>query len=325
MNKDKAPVFIVGCPRSGTTLLYHMLLSSGQFAVYRMESSVFNLLEPTFGDLAIRRHRRKLLDAWLKSRLFSRSGLNAEQIATKVLTECKNAGDFLNFIMEEIARNQNIERWADCTPEHVLYLSRIKSTIPNALVIHLIRDGRDVALSYSKQGWLRPMLWDRSRRLLVAGLYWEWIVRKGRDEGRSLGNQYIEMRFEDLVGNPRESLAQISRFIDCDLDYDHILQVGIGSVTEPNTSFKEMSPEAGFRPAGRWRTTFPRDQLAALEELVGPLLTSLGYLLATEPASVRPTRRALRTFYRSYFGFKHLLRTKTPLGRMVANKDLSWL
>ena len=46
--KNKAPVFVLGCPRSGTTVLYHMLLSAGGFAVYRAESNVFNLLVPRF-------------------------------------------------------------------------------------------------------------------------------------------------------------------------------------------------------------------------------------------------------------------------------------
>jgi hypothetical protein len=46
--RKTAPVFVLGCPRSGTTVLYHMLLSAGNFAVYRTESNVFNLLVPRF-------------------------------------------------------------------------------------------------------------------------------------------------------------------------------------------------------------------------------------------------------------------------------------
>lgn len=57
-SRDKAPVFVLGSVRSGTTLLYHMLLSAGGFAVYRSESNVFNLLEPRFGDLHVRRNRK---------------------------------------------------------------------------------------------------------------------------------------------------------------------------------------------------------------------------------------------------------------------------
>src|SRR5579872_889601 len=157
MNRNTAPVFVVGCPRSGTTLLYHMLLSSGHFAVYRMESSVFNVLEPAFGDLAVQRNRRELLNSWLKSRLFSRSGLEPNEITEKILNDCTSAGGFLSVLMEEIARRQDVPRWADCTPEHVLYLRRIKKSIPDAIFVHLIRDGRDVALSYAKQDWLRPL------------------------------------------------------------------------------------------------------------------------------------------------------------------------
>src|SRR5690349_13992350 len=50
--RKDAPVFVLGCGRSGTTLLYHMLLSAGDFAVYRTESNAINLLEPRFGDLS---------------------------------------------------------------------------------------------------------------------------------------------------------------------------------------------------------------------------------------------------------------------------------
>jgi len=91
--KCGAPVFVVGCPRSGTTLLYHMLLSSGGFAVYRAESNVFNLLSPRFGDLGVRKNRQRLMNIWLRTgmlrspvsmpnRLKRRSWMNAEITAT---------------------------------------------------------------------------------------------------------------------------------------------------------------------------------------------------------------------------------------------------
>src|SRR5712692_5353449 len=101
MQQTKPPVFVLGCPRSGTTLLYHMLLSAGGFAVYRAESNVFNSLGPRFGDLSIPGNRRRLMKVWLRSKLFGRSGLDAAQIEAKVLAECRNAGDFLRIVMEE--------------------------------------------------------------------------------------------------------------------------------------------------------------------------------------------------------------------------------
>src|SRR5438132_11876943 len=226
-DRGNAPVFVLGCGRSGTTLLYHMILSAGGFAVYRAESNVINLLEPRFGNLSIRRNREKLMDAWINSKLFLVSGLNADEIRNKVLQECRNGGDFLRIIMGGMARHQGVRRWADCTPEHLLYLARIKETIPDALIVHIIRDGRDVALSLGKQKWIHPFAWDRQHPLLAGALYWEWMVRKGREDGRKLGNDYCEVRFEELIQDPRTVLFRLGEFIEHDLDYDRIREIGI--------------------------------------------------------------------------------------------------
>lgn len=146
VERSKAPVFVLGCPRSGTTVLYHMLLSARTFAVYRAESNVLNLLQRRFGDLRSARNRRRLLDAWLSSKLFRVTCLNAEEISHKIMDECRSAADFLRITMEETARKQGVERWADCTPEHLLHIPEIQKQMPDAFVIHIIRDGRDVAL-----------------------------------------------------------------------------------------------------------------------------------------------------------------------------------
>ncbi|PYV58613.1 MAG: hypothetical protein DMG98_07460, partial [Acidobacteria bacterium] len=90
--RSKAPVFVIGCGRSGTTLLYHMLLSSGNFAIYRTESNVLNLLEPRFGDLSKARNKRRLLEAWYRSRLYTLSGLDKAGLEARVMAECSNGG-----------------------------------------------------------------------------------------------------------------------------------------------------------------------------------------------------------------------------------------
>ena len=324
--RKEAPVFVLGCVRSGTTLLYHMLLSAGGFAVYRAESNAINLLEPRFGDLSTRRNKEKLMEAWLNSKLFRVSGLDAESIRAKVIAECKNGGDFLRIVMGEVARSQNVGRWADCTPEHLLYLNRIKETIPNALIVHIIRDGRDVALSTPKLGYVRRKWWDRTPTTMVSALYWEWMVRKGRADGRKLGNDYLEVCFEELVTAPRITLVKLSSFIDHDLNYDRILKVGVGSVSEPNTSFKD-GPRDSFNPVGRWKQGYTPDNLAMLEALVGDTLAELGYPLTTTDSGLlkRPHLKRMRALYQMYFDSKLWLKAETPLGRLFVTKSLSWL
>ncbi len=326
-SRSKAPVFVIGCGRSGTTLLYHMILSAGNFAVYRTESNVINLLEPRFGDLSKKRNQERLLQAWYGSRLYALSGLDRQKIGSKVMAECRNGGDFLRIIMEEMAREQGVGRWAECTPEHLLYIDRIKETIPEALIVHIIRDGRDVALSMEKGNWIRPFPWQKEQRLAVSGLYWEWMIQKGREAGRKLGADYTEVHFEDLVKQPRETLARLGQFIDHDLDYDRIREVGIGSVSQPNTSFKPESNGETFNPVGRWKDKLSPAELRRFEGLVGGTLKELGYPLATEDGDSLEKARleTMRAIYRAYFDSKLWLKAKTPLGRLMTTRNLSWV
>ena len=325
--RNEAPVFVIGCGRSGTTLLYHMVLSAGNFAVYRTESNAINLLEPRFGDLSVRRNKERLMDAWLDSKLFQVSGLDADAIRKKVIDQVTNGGDFLRVVMEEIAHNQGVQRWADCTPEHLLHLHRIKETIPDALIIHIIRDGRDVALSTEKLGYIRPAAWDKKPPVMVAGLYWEWMVNKGRTDGAKLGNDYIEVRFENLISDPPKTLAKLGKFIEHDLDYERIQKVGIGSVSDPNTSFKGNGDSKAFSPVGRWKKSFSPENLEVFEGLVGGTLKDLGYPLATtdDKKLNRADLKRFRAAYNKYFDSKLFLKSKTPLGKLLVTKDLSWL
>jgi hypothetical protein len=318
--RSKAPVFVIGCSRSGTTLLYHMLLSSGNFAVYRMESMIFNLLEPRFRPLSKPRNKRRMLDAWYDTRLYTRSGLQPSEIESRIMAECQNGGDFLRIIMEEMCRKQGVERWADTTPEHLLYLRRIKETIPNALIIHVIRDGRDVALSLEKLGWLRRFPWDRKRPVMAAAIYWEWVVNTGQKAGRTLGGDYMEVRFEDLVRKPAELLKTLEPFIEHDLDYERITQVAIGSVSAPNTAFKDDQRS----PIGRWKNALSQEEVATLESLVGGTMQELGYELSTK-ASSRFDLTTMRAAYRMYFDSKQFLKTRTPAGKLFVTRDLSWV
>ena len=159
-------MFIVGCPRSGTSYLYHLLLSAGGFAEFRTQMNVFDVLEPIYGNLGVVKNKTKMMNEWLRTKAFVLSGLQADEIKAKVLSECRSASDFLRIVMEEIGRKQGVERWIDSTPTNIPHLLRIKRDFPNARIIHIIRDGRDVALSLHKRGWSRPLPWDRDKRIV---------------------------------------------------------------------------------------------------------------------------------------------------------------
>ena len=106
----KAPIFIVGCPRSGTSFLYHLLLSAGGFAEFHTQMNVFDVLEPIYGDLSVLKNKKKMMKEWLQSKAFRVSGLQAEEIEAKVLAECSGASDFLRIVMDAVASKQGVDR-----------------------------------------------------------------------------------------------------------------------------------------------------------------------------------------------------------------------
>lgn len=310
------PVFVMGCARSGTTLLYHTLLSSGGFAVYFAEPAVFDMLVPRFKDLGVPKHRAELMKYWLNSKMFRASGLNREEIEAKVLSQCKSNADFLVIVMQEIARSQGKERWAVWGPDNLLYMPQIKKEVPDAKFMHIIRDGRDVALSLYKEGWIRPLPWDRSQGLLVAALHWLWKVSRGRRYGRRFGPDYLELRFEDLLSKRDEVLLRISEFIGHEIDPGFIEKNALGALKDSNSTFRSTAQQKA--PIGRWRTLLSQPEIDLLESVLGPTLLELDYEVARRNFMPRGVRtRLMQAVYPAFFDAKLWCKSNTPLGRMV--------
>ena len=315
----KGPVFIVGCPRSGTSFLYHLMLSAGGFAEFRTQMNVYDVLEPIYGDLRVLANRRRMMKDWLQSKAFAVSGLEAGEIEKKVLAECQDGSGFLRLVMESVATRQGVDRWIDSTPTNAPHMLRIHRDFPQAKFVHIIRDPRDVALSLDKRGWTRPLPWDKQNSLPAAGIYWKWIVSKARADGKLLGDAYNEVRYETLVNNPHQSLKELGKFLDHDLDYDRIQQVSIGSVKNPLTSFSEDLQSGTFMPIGRWKEKFPAEKLALFEALIGDYMGELGYPPSKAGTVSKLRATGTRLTYGAFYEFKQWAKINTPMSRWMLN------
>ena len=274
-----APVFVVSCARSGTTLLYHSLVSSGRFVDYRAETHFFDKLLPAYGPFSSQKGRKRLVGAWMRTETFKRFGVDPVRAQEAVLYESETAGEVLRNIFSLAMEAQNRHRWAECTPLHLLEMDVIARELPDALFVHVIRDGRDVSLSLNRVGWINPLPWEKSHKLLVGAWVWEWQVRKGRAIGQSLGERYCEVHFEDLVRFPRKTLDRLSEHIGQSLDWTKINENAVGAVAEPNSAFGagEEARDGGFDPVFRWKQQCTARELAQLQATVGDTLDELGY------------------------------------------------
>lgn len=294
--------------------------------MYRAHLAAFEGLVPRFGSLKQRAEREKLLSSWLHSKAFRRTGLDSEFISSRILNECHSGGDFVRIVMESVAQNQSTPRWAAYDPDNVLHIGKLKASIPNALFLHIIRDGRDIAVTLRKMGGFRPWPWQRSQTgsLIATALYWEWMVRNGREQGANFPADYLEIRYEDLVTHPHEWLRKVGSFLDHDLDYDRIRGVGLGRLSETNSSFRDEGAGQKTNPIGRWKQKLSQSEVAAIEASVGECLEESGYELSLplQERKPRPQDRVRKMFYRNFLLTKSWIKLNTPAGRLV---DLSAL
>jgi LPS sulfotransferase NodH len=317
--RKRRPVFVMGCHRSGTNLLYDTLLSAGGFAVYRGYLPVYEILVPRFGSLENPRNRQRIVDTWMRSKGFRRAGLAAEEISSELMAKGRNAGDFIRIVMDKIAQSQGVERWALYDPDSVLHVARIRKDISYPLFIHIIRDGRDIALSLMKMEGFRPFPWSRHpRTLLETALYWEWMVHQGRQHGRQIPDDYIEIHYEELVTQPRAVLARLGDFLDHNLDYERIQSTGLGRLRESNSSFRADEKEIK-NPVNRWRDKLSHQQVAQLEAVIGPSLEEFGYPLTVDAGQRRAGFRlkCLTSLYPRFLSAKQWLKLNTPMGRFA--------
>src|SRR5215469_11946324 len=312
------PVFVIGCPRSGTNLLYDTLLSAGGFAVYRGRLLVYQVLIPRFGRIDRLKDRAKMVTVWLRSKGFRRSGLDRAELAAKLMEDCHSGGDFVRSVMGEIARKQGVNRWAVYDPENVVRIEVLKREIPEALFVHIIRDARDVALSLRKLREFNPLPWSKKPRSLEEhALFWEWMVQRGLSYREKIADDYTEVRYEDLVANPKRTLDALSRFLDHELDYRRILSTSLGTMSRTNSSFGG-EPDGGASPVGRWKQRLRPQEVTRLEWYVGKTLERTGYALTGVAADWRPRIRDkfLRAVYPSFLNTKQRLKDKTVLRRL---------
>jgi hypothetical protein len=210
------------------------------------------------------------------------------------------------------------QRRIHCFPEDLLQVEAIKARVPDALFLHIVRDGRDVACSLARhQARQKPGSHAEATDVLDSALYWEWMLRHGRQQIRRMGADALEVRFEAMVAEPRDTLDAVGQFLAHDVNHDAIRERGIGVVREPNTAFEDDAIGPWFRPVGRWQRRLSIGRVARVEAAVGSLLEDLGYSLYTNSVArsgVASRVRFRRSFAQPAFSILHWIRTRAPMG-----------
>ncbi len=194
------PIFVVGAQRSGTTMLRYMLCGHPRIYI-PPESTFIHRFFPGRSRVPMQRHEAiDTLNAILSYRdFFMDWQANRPDPATFVdsLPDLLPA-TFLDSLYCQYARQFGAERWGDKTPIYTDYIDLIAEIFPTAQFIHIIRDGRDAALSMMKA-------YQTATRFFYIDIYyavriWKRRIRKARTSGARLGaDRYYEVRYEQLI------------------------------------------------------------------------------------------------------------------------------
>jgi Sulfotransferase family len=258
------PVFIVGCSRSGTTLLSVMLDRHSDLAI-TPETAFYDEVAPglstTGADLG------RVLSGW---RRLPELGLDVDEVV-KRCGRRPTSRALLDTLLGMYAEARAKPRSGEKTPQHLNHVSRMIEDFPDSRVVCLVRDGRDVALS------LRLMPWGPAD-LRRAAEAWLKAIELSDAFTVRYPCHFKTVCYEHLVARPVEMMSEVMTFLGLDLQTAQLEPGASDVVLARSMAWKGMALQAiDASRVGRWLSMASAEEIDYLHRALGPTLTRLGY------------------------------------------------
>jgi len=275
--------FIIGCPRSGTTMVQQALNRHSQIVIPPETKFFFSFLGHSFDSQ--KRHLERLnSDLGIQLHL-PLPGVRTD-VEARAFYECM-AAKYVDKLQKP-----GVMQFGEKTPEHTGHLAHIRRLFPDAKIIVLYRDGRDVALSLAKTPWAPKGIYAN----FIIWLYYQGIILNVQSQADP---NLLFVRYEDVVEKPQETFHDILAFLN--LRYESPVAEGCGNrdgiptreYSWKATAFEKITPER----VGAFRRELTTDQTAVLERLGRRTLTAFGYPLMTDGSRSLSPRLLLRVSY----------------------------
>lgn len=273
LTDDPKSIFILGCPRSGTTFLASLLGNT----IYSepVEShfiTKFYKKLSSYGDLSNQDNFTSLLTDILNERPVAQWNLNLNIAEFYHSMNDHSYKEIVNQLHSLRARRKGAKGWGDKTPHYILDLDILYELFPDSKYIYIVRDGRDVALSLLAKPW-------GPKNLYSCAEYWKACNEEHPVyEILKKNNQLISLKYEDLLTNTEKALSEICDF----LKYE--------PSEEERRSLIESCKRGNFN---KWKTKLALGQKYIFESVAFDTLTRWGYeTLSPEPKKLNPLRVA---------------------------------
>lgn len=270
------PLFLTGFARSGTTWVNQLLreyfdagfVNEGQFIIS------FGLRLGYYGDLRRDVNFKRLLRDLRKDEFFSilMRNYSVDIDWQRVAAGPRDFSSVVVDILSQIAAGTGKKRIGSKYPVFGRHLDLINQLFPDCRVVHVIRDGRDCALSHKHMTWGHQNSYS-------AAVGWRDYLIKARAGAQALPGRYMEIRYEDLLAKPETSMTLLEQFIS---------GVSPGPATQRYMcNANQLKPEK----IARWRQNMPPPEQAIFEAVAGSTLQQFGYpLIGNKHMPSKPMR-----------------------------------
>lgn len=275
------PIFIAGCPRSGTTLLAAML-GAHPACLATPESQFKTELRDGDGDLAglaeaLRRHWRfRVWDVELAADPAPRDARDATLAAVRSYALRHDRSDAY--------------RWVDHTPSNLRHARTLLGWFPEARFIHLVRDVRATAAS------VMPLPWGPNSALKAAA-WWQGHISTNVAAETWLGaDRVTRVGFEDVLRDPESELRRLLAFLDLPWDERVLHARGFQPPAYTRAQHRLVGKPLDGDRVDEWRSRLSRREVEVVEAVAGATMQLLGYDLACEPGRRLGRGDLLRAF-----------------------------
>lgn len=267
-----APVFLVGCPRSGTTLLQLMLDSHPEVAVAPETFFVrrFGRARRRYGDLADDAAFERLLDDVVAAPSFAEMQLDAGAYRAAARAGPRRLDALFRLLLDQFAARRGARVVGEKTPNHLLYLKTLTRWFPRARCVQIVRDPRAVVLSW------KGVPWSKGSVAADAEVWRKYQAAAGRAPA---GARIHVVHYEALLESPEPVLSGVCAFLDLPFDAGmlrhHETPTTLDVVREPWKS-RALEPLQTV-DADRWRTLLAPAEVRAIESVAWREMRRAGY------------------------------------------------
>lgn len=282
------PIFLVGCPRSGTTLLQQMLDAHPDVAIAPETFFIRNfwLKQDKYGNLGEDHNYYQLVEDIISLPEFQEMELDPEVYRAAAWKSSRSYPLLLRLLLEQFAHKRDVAIVGEKTPNHLLYISILQQFFPTARFVHIVRDPRAVVASWQTVPWT-------TGTLAGDAAVWRRYMSTARGCPVALKPSLYTLHYEALIETPKITLKALCQFLQIQFEpamlaYHQQPSHTVNAKREPwKINAKKQLSQTSL---SRWQSTLSNSMIAEIEAVVWPEMMHFGYSPITNRVALATTK-----------------------------------